>query len=162
MAGRKKTVGKPGRKPPPGDRKQFLTSMDVEIIRRIKSAAALRDTSIAGVGGSRQGMARPASGREEVIFQNWHSGLADVFRQRRDADRKEDFLRPSSNVLKYGIEGEASVLDNRCRFARGRRMLPISTTRAKLGMHLGLHLGATPASPACKKALFYGASQKLL
>lgn len=45
MAERKKTVGKPGRKPPPGDRKQFLTSMDVEVIRRIKSAAALRDTT---------------------------------------------------------------------------------------------------------------------
>jgi len=41
----KKTAGKPGRKPPPGTKKQFLTSMDPEIIRRIKSAAALRDTT---------------------------------------------------------------------------------------------------------------------
>jgi hypothetical protein len=39
----KKTAGKPGRKPPSGAKKQFLTSMDPEIIRRIKSAAALRD-----------------------------------------------------------------------------------------------------------------------
>ncbi|MET4278540.1 MULTISPECIES: hypothetical protein [unclassified Bradyrhizobium] len=41
----KKRAGRPGRKPPPGVRKQLLTSMDVEIIRRIKSAAALRDTT---------------------------------------------------------------------------------------------------------------------
>ena len=33
----------PGRKTPPGAKKQLLTSMDPEIIRRIKSAAALRE-----------------------------------------------------------------------------------------------------------------------
>jgi predicted transcriptional regulator len=39
----KKTAGRPGRKAPEGEKKQFLTSMDPEIIRRIKAAAALRD-----------------------------------------------------------------------------------------------------------------------
>ena len=34
-----------GRKPPAGAKKQLLTSMDPKIIRRIKSAAALRDTT---------------------------------------------------------------------------------------------------------------------
>ena len=34
-----------GRKPPEGEKKQFLTSMDPDIIRRIKAAAALRDTT---------------------------------------------------------------------------------------------------------------------
>ena len=38
----KKPVAR-GRKPPVGEKKQFLTSMDPDIIRRIKSAAALRD-----------------------------------------------------------------------------------------------------------------------
>ncbi|UPJ71887.1 hypothetical protein IVB19_30540 [Bradyrhizobium sp. 187] len=33
------------RKPPAGAKKQLLTSMDPEIIRRIKSAAALMDTT---------------------------------------------------------------------------------------------------------------------
>jgi hypothetical protein len=32
-----------GRKPPEGEKKQFLTSMDPDIIRRIKAAAALKD-----------------------------------------------------------------------------------------------------------------------
>jgi hypothetical protein len=32
-----------GTETPPGTKKQFLTSMDPEIIRRIKAAAALRD-----------------------------------------------------------------------------------------------------------------------
>ncbi|MGY3449166.1 hypothetical protein [Bradyrhizobium sp. USDA 4353] len=32
-----------GRKPPDGEKKQFLTNMDPEVIRRIKAAAALRD-----------------------------------------------------------------------------------------------------------------------
>ena len=32
-----------GRKPPEGEKKQFLTSMDLDVIRPIKSAAALRD-----------------------------------------------------------------------------------------------------------------------
>jgi hypothetical protein len=41
----KKKAGRPGRKPPAGTKKQFLTSMDPEVIRRIKSAAALRDTT---------------------------------------------------------------------------------------------------------------------
>ncbi|GLH76522.1 hypothetical protein SSBR45G_14300 [Bradyrhizobium sp. SSBR45G] len=41
----KKKAGRPGRKPPPGVKKQLLTSMDPEIIRRIKSAAALRETT---------------------------------------------------------------------------------------------------------------------
>ncbi len=32
-----------GRKPPDGEEKQFLTSMNPDVIRRIKAAAALRD-----------------------------------------------------------------------------------------------------------------------
>ncbi|QFI74745.1 hypothetical protein F8237_21440 [Bradyrhizobium betae] len=32
-----------GRKPPAGERRQFLTSINREVVRRIKSAAALRD-----------------------------------------------------------------------------------------------------------------------
>jgi hypothetical protein len=39
----KKTAGRPGKKPPAGAKKQFLTSMDPEVIRRIKAAAALKD-----------------------------------------------------------------------------------------------------------------------
>ena len=39
----KKKAGRPGRKPPVGAKKQFLTSMDPEVIRRIKAAAALKD-----------------------------------------------------------------------------------------------------------------------
>jgi hypothetical protein len=39
----KKTTAKRGRKPPDGEKKQFLTSMDPDIIRRIKAAAALKD-----------------------------------------------------------------------------------------------------------------------
>ena len=39
-----KTPGaKRGRKPPEGVKKQFLTSMDPEVIRRIKAAAVMRD-----------------------------------------------------------------------------------------------------------------------
>lgn len=38
-----KKAGTRGRKPPAGEKRQFLTSMDPEIIRRIKAAAALRD-----------------------------------------------------------------------------------------------------------------------
>ncbi|MDA9436275.1 hypothetical protein XH88_31675 [Bradyrhizobium sp. CCBAU 51627] len=41
MAGRKQATR--GRKPPEGEKKQFLTSMDPDVIRRIKAAAALRD-----------------------------------------------------------------------------------------------------------------------
>jgi hypothetical protein len=42
MAG--KTAGsRPGRKAPGGEKKQFLTSMDPAVIRRVKAAAALRD-----------------------------------------------------------------------------------------------------------------------
>ncbi|MET4312542.1 hypothetical protein [Bradyrhizobium sp. RT4b] len=41
----KKKAGRPGRKPPAGTKKQFLTSMDPAVIRRVKSAAALRDTT---------------------------------------------------------------------------------------------------------------------
>ncbi|MDE5465951.1 hypothetical protein [Bradyrhizobium sp. CSS354] len=42
----KKKAGRPGRKPPAGGpKKQLLTSLDPEIIKRIKSAAALRDTT---------------------------------------------------------------------------------------------------------------------
>ena len=32
-----------GRRSPDGEKRQFLTSMDPDVIRRIKSAAALRD-----------------------------------------------------------------------------------------------------------------------
>ncbi|MDI2075806.1 hypothetical protein [Bradyrhizobium sp. Mp27] len=41
MAERKPTTR--GRKPPEGEKRQFLTSMDPDVIRRIKAAAALRD-----------------------------------------------------------------------------------------------------------------------
>ncbi|WP_244978443.1 hypothetical protein [Bradyrhizobium pachyrhizi] len=41
----KKKAGRRGRKPPAGAKRQLLMSMDPEIIRRIKSAAALRDTT---------------------------------------------------------------------------------------------------------------------
>jgi hypothetical protein len=34
-----------GRKPPEGEKRQFLTSLDPDVIRRIKAAAALRDTT---------------------------------------------------------------------------------------------------------------------
>ena len=44
MAEKKKT-GRPGRKPPPGVKKPLLTSMDPDVIARIKSAAALRGTT---------------------------------------------------------------------------------------------------------------------
>jgi hypothetical protein len=42
MMADKKPVAR-GRKPPVGEKRQFLTSMDPAVIRRIKSAAALRD-----------------------------------------------------------------------------------------------------------------------
>jgi hypothetical protein len=45
----KKTAGKPGRKPPDGEKKQFLTSMDPTVIRRVKAAAALRDMTASNV-----------------------------------------------------------------------------------------------------------------
>jgi hypothetical protein len=45
----KKAAAKPGRKPPEGDKKQFLTSMDPDVIRRIKAAAALRDKTASQV-----------------------------------------------------------------------------------------------------------------
>ena len=41
MADRKSATR--GRKPPAGEKRQFLTSMDPDIVRRIKAAAALRD-----------------------------------------------------------------------------------------------------------------------
>ncbi|WP_354201489.1 hypothetical protein [Bradyrhizobium sp. JR4.1] len=46
----KKKAGRPGRKPPTGGpKKQLLTSLDPEIIKRVKSAAALRDTTASAV-----------------------------------------------------------------------------------------------------------------
>jgi Ribbon-helix-helix protein, copG family len=45
----KKQTAKPGRKPPDGDKRQFLTSMDPDVIRRIKAAAALRDRTASWV-----------------------------------------------------------------------------------------------------------------
>ena len=45
----KKKAGKPGRKPPDGEKKQFLTSMDPDVIRRVKAAAALRDMTASTV-----------------------------------------------------------------------------------------------------------------
>jgi hypothetical protein len=45
----KKITGRPGRKPPSGAKKQFLTSMDPDVIRRIKAAAALRDKTASWV-----------------------------------------------------------------------------------------------------------------
>lgn len=41
MADRKPAIR--GRKPPEGEKKQFLTSMDPDVIRRLKAAAPLRD-----------------------------------------------------------------------------------------------------------------------
>jgi hypothetical protein len=45
----KKMAVKPGRKPPDGEKRQFLTSMDPTVIRRIKAAAALRDKTASWV-----------------------------------------------------------------------------------------------------------------
>lgn len=45
----RKPVAKPGRKPPDGTKRQFLTSMDPDVIRRIKAAAALRDQTASWV-----------------------------------------------------------------------------------------------------------------
>ncbi len=45
----KKTAGKPGRKPPDGEKKQFLTSMNPDVVRRVKAAAALRDMTASSV-----------------------------------------------------------------------------------------------------------------
>jgi hypothetical protein len=39
----KKTASRSGREAPVGEKKQFLTCIDPEIIRRINAAAALRD-----------------------------------------------------------------------------------------------------------------------
>jgi hypothetical protein len=62
----KKKAGRPGRKPPAGTKKQFLTSMDPEVIRRIK-AAALKDRTVSLVlEEAAREVARAASGREEV------------------------------------------------------------------------------------------------
>lgn len=44
-----KPTAKRGRKPPDGEKKQFLTSMDPDVIRRIKAAAALRDKTASHV-----------------------------------------------------------------------------------------------------------------
>jgi hypothetical protein len=41
----KKSATKRGRKPPEGDKKQFLSSMDPEVIRNIKVAAASLDST---------------------------------------------------------------------------------------------------------------------
>jgi hypothetical protein len=43
MTATKKKAATPGRKPPAGEKKQFLTSMDPDIIRRVKAAAAMED-----------------------------------------------------------------------------------------------------------------------
>ncbi|MCG2645806.1 MULTISPECIES: hypothetical protein [Bradyrhizobium] len=46
----KEKAGRPGRKPLAGGlKKQMLTSVDPEIIRRIKAAAALKDTTASAV-----------------------------------------------------------------------------------------------------------------
>lgn len=45
----KKTPAKPGRKAPEGEKKQFLTTMDPEIIRRIKAAAAMEDVTASAI-----------------------------------------------------------------------------------------------------------------
>jgi hypothetical protein len=46
MAEKKSTAkAKPGRKPPDGTKKQFLSSMDPEVIRSIKVAAAALETT---------------------------------------------------------------------------------------------------------------------
>jgi hypothetical protein len=38
-----------GRKPPPGDKRQFLTTMDPDVIRAIKQAALDLDRTASGV-----------------------------------------------------------------------------------------------------------------
>lgn len=38
-----------GRKPPDGPRKQFLASLDPDVLRRIKAAAAMRDLNASQV-----------------------------------------------------------------------------------------------------------------
>ncbi|RQH12682.1 hypothetical protein [Bradyrhizobium sp. RP6] len=45
----KKAAGKPGRKPPVGDKKQFLSTMDPVVIRDIKVAAAELETNASQV-----------------------------------------------------------------------------------------------------------------
>ncbi|WLB25253.1 hypothetical protein QIH85_25675 [Bradyrhizobium japonicum] len=45
----KKRVGRPGRKAPDGAKKQFLSSMDPEVIRAIKVAAAELDRNASQV-----------------------------------------------------------------------------------------------------------------
>jgi hypothetical protein len=45
----KKSAAKRGRKPPDGTKKQFLSSMDPEVIRGIKVAAASLDTTASQV-----------------------------------------------------------------------------------------------------------------
>ena len=45
----KKPAAKRGRKPPDGEKKQFLSSMDPEVIRAIKVAAAAMDTTASQV-----------------------------------------------------------------------------------------------------------------
>jgi len=45
----KKAVGRPGRKAPDGAKKQFLSSMDPEVIRAIKVAAAELDKNASQV-----------------------------------------------------------------------------------------------------------------
>ncbi|MHC2674483.1 hypothetical protein ACVI1J_006646 [Bradyrhizobium diazoefficiens] len=45
----KKAAGKPGRKPSDGSKKQFLSSMDPDVIRAIKVAAAELDKNASQV-----------------------------------------------------------------------------------------------------------------
>jgi hypothetical protein len=55
-----------GRKPPDGVKKQFLASLDPDIIRRIKAAAALKDKTASLVleEAAREWLERHADGRK--------------------------------------------------------------------------------------------------
>jgi len=60
--GGREAVSKEGANPPQGDKRQFLTSMDPEVIRQIKQAAiGLDKTASQVMETSRQGVARAES-----------------------------------------------------------------------------------------------------
>jgi hypothetical protein len=62
----KKTDKKPGRPPPVGEKRQFLASIDPEILRRMKAAAALRDktTSLVLEEAAKEWLERHADGKK--------------------------------------------------------------------------------------------------
>ncbi|MDH2356475.1 hypothetical protein QCM80_38360 [Bradyrhizobium sp. SSUT112] len=81
LVAEKKKAGGPGRKPPAGGpKKQMLTSIDPGIIRRIKAAAALKDTTASAVMEEGLRVARAPSGREEI---GQRSTTADAYPSNR-------------------------------------------------------------------------------